>query len=173
MTEIKIFPLIGIEIEGLGTIKLGEEKAEIETLFGLPETAFDNQSFYDKYEFRIDYDKFNKVEFIEFIYGPYPEKSELTIFNINPFSIGDQNLIDLLTKENNGEIDDSEAEYCYSFKEISVGIFRESTPKDVEEMIVEMKENGDYEENKNWVEEDLDKSKNFWTIGIGVKNYYK
>lgn len=106
-------PLIGIEIEGLGTIKLGEEKVEIETLLGLPETAFDKQSFYDNYEFRIDYDKFNKVEFIEFIYGPYPEKSELTIFNINPFSIGTQNLIDLLTKENNGEIDDSEAEYCY------------------------------------------------------------
>ena len=40
-------------------------------------------------------------------------------------------------------------------------------------MIIEMKENDEYEENKNWILEDLEKSKNFWTIGIGIKNYYK
>lgn len=173
MVEIKVFPLIGIEIEGIGTIKLGHEKAEVEKVLGYPTTIYGSQCFYDDYEFRIDYDKSDKIEFIEFIYGPFPEKSKLSVYNINPFLVGAENLINLLTNQNNGEIDESEAEYCYAFKEISVGIFREATEKDIEEMISEMKESGEYEENKNWIVEDLEKSKNFWTIGIGIKNYYR
>ena len=36
-----------------------------------------------------------------------------------------------------------------------------------------MKADNEYEENKDWLNEDLNKAKNFWTIGIGVKNYYE
>ncbi|WP_291151305.1 hypothetical protein [Flavobacterium sp. UBA7680] len=173
MVEIKIFPLIGIEIEGIGIINLGEEKAAVEKILGLPTSVYDNRSFYDDYEFRIDYDKSNKIEFIEFTYGPFPEKSKVSIYNIDPFTIGAENLMNLLTDENKGEIDDSEAEFCYAFKETSIGIYRETTQNDVEKMIIEMKENNDYEENKDWVQDDLEKAKNFWTIGIGIKGYYK
>ena len=133
----------------------------------------ESQLFYDHLELRIDLDNSEEIEFIEFIYGPYPENTELEIYGINPFKTGSQNLIEILTQNNNGEIDKTEEPYCYSFLESSIGIFRDSCEDDIEKMISEMKENGDYSENQEWVFEDKEKAKYFWTIGLGKKDYYK
>lgn len=174
MTKIEILPLEGIEIEHIGKLALGQSKSDIEKLLGQPsENANLKQLFYDNYEFRVDLDKNGNAEFIEFIYGPFPEKSQLSIYGVDPFLIGADKLIQILTKKNNGQVDDSEADFSFSFLNISVGVWRAMTTKDVEESIAEMKENGEYEENKDWIEEDLAKAKNFWTIGIGTKNYYE
>ena len=97
----------------------------------------------------------------------------LSIYNIDPFQIGADKLVEILTEKNNGQIDDSEADYCFGFLNISVGVWRDATTKDIEESIAEMKANNEYEENKDWIDEDLTKAKNFWTIGIGIKNYYQ
>ncbi|MEO1438093.1 MAG: hypothetical protein AAFV80_21300, partial [Bacteroidota bacterium] len=70
-------------------------------------------------------------------------------------------------------LDDSEAPYCYAFHETSIGIFRDSCDSDVNEMIQEMKANGENPEQEDWVLEDKQKAKYFWTIGIGKKDYYK
>ena len=42
----------------------------------------------------------------------------------------------------------------------------------MEESIAEMKERGEYEDNRVWLDEDLEKSRNFWTVGIGKAGYY-
>ncbi|HEX9061464.1 MAG TPA: hypothetical protein VF941_14885, partial [Clostridia bacterium] len=63
------------------------------------------------------------------------------IFGVNPFELIGTKLVELLTKVNNGKIDDHEAEYGYSFLEISVGIYRNTTSRNVEEMISEAKKN--------------------------------
>ncbi len=174
MTKIEILPLDGIKIENIGKLSLGQSKADIEKLLGKPsDTSNLKQLFFDEYEVRIDIDKKGNAEFIEFIYGPFPEKTELSIYGVDPFQIGASKLIEILTKKNNGKIDDSEAEYCYTFQNISVGVWRQLTEKTVEESIAEMKADNEYEENKDWLNEDLEKAKNFWTIGIGVKNYYE
>ena len=174
MTKIEILPLDGIKIENIGKLSLGQSKADIEKLLGKPsDTSNLKQLFFDEYEVRIDIDKKGNAEFIEFIYGPFPEKTELSIYGVDPFQIGASKLIEILTEKNNGKIDDSEAEYCYTFQNISVGVWRQLTEKTVEESIAEMKADNEYEENKDWLNEDLEKAKNFWTIGIGVKNYYE
>ena len=174
MTKIEILPLDGIKIENIGKLSLGQSKADIEKLLGKPsDTSNLKQLFFDEYEVRIDIDKKGNAEFIEFIYGPFPEKTELSIYGVNPFQIGASKLVEILTEKNNGKIDDSEAEYCYTFQNISVGVWRQLTEKTVEESIAEMKADNEYEENKDWLNEDLEKAKNFWTIGIGVKNYYE
>jgi len=174
MTKIEILPLDGIEIENIGKLSLGQSKSDIEKLLGKPSDSSNlKQLFFDQYEVRIDLDKNGNAEFIEFIYGPFPEKAELSIYGVNPFQIGADNLLEILTEKNNGKIDDSEAEYCYAFQNISLGVWRQITEKSVEDEIAEMKANNEYEENKDWINEDLNKAKNFWTIGIGVKNYYE
>ena len=174
MTKIEIVPLDGIVIENIGKLSLGQSKSDIEKLFGKPsESSNLKQLFFDEFEVRIDLDKKGNAEFIEFIYGPFPEKTELSIYGVNPFQIGATKLVEILTEKNNGKIDDSEAEYCYTFQNISVGVWRQLTEQNVEESIAEMKADNEYEENKDWLNEDLNKAKNFWTIGIGVKNYYE
>lgn len=174
MTKIEILPLDGVQIEKLGKISLGQSKSDIERLLGQPSAnSNQNRLFYNDYEFRIDLDKNGKVEFIEFIYGPFPEKTELSIYGIDPFKIGADKLLEVLAEKNNGQIDDSEADHSFCFLNISVGVWRDATTKDIEESIAEMKANNEYEENKDWLEEDLTKAKNFWTIGIGIKNYYE
>ena len=174
MTKIEILPLDGIKIENIGKLSLGQSKADIEKLLGKPsDTSNLKQLFFDEYEVRIDIDKKGNAEFIEFIYGPFPEKTELSIYGVDPFQIGASKLVEILTEKNNGKIDDSEAEYCYTFQNISVGVWRQLTEKTVEESIAEMKADNEYEENKDWLNEDLEKAKNFWTIGIGVENYYE
>ncbi|WP_431293329.1 hypothetical protein [Pedobacter sp. P26] len=174
MIEIEILPLEGIEIENIGKLYIGQAKQDIEKLLGTPsDNSNFQQLFYDQYELRIDLDNKGNIEFIEFTYGPFPEKTALSIYGINPFEIGADKLIEILTEKNKGKIDDSEAEYCYAFFNISVGIWRQLTEKGVEESVAEMKADHEYEENKDWLNEDLQKAKNFWTIGIGVKNYYE
>lgn len=174
MIKIKIIPLEGIEIENIGKLLLGESKPNIKKLLGKPSVISDKvQSYYDDYELRIDFDKNGHAEFIEFIYGPFPEKTELELYEINPFQIGAAQLVTLLSEKNNGKVDDREAEYCYTFFNLSVGLWRQATEQDVEDEMADMKANNEYEENKEWLEEDLKKSKNFWTIGVGVKDYYK
>ncbi|MGL6127425.1 hypothetical protein [Chryseobacterium artocarpi] len=174
MTKIKIIPLEGIEIENVGKLLLGESKPNIKKLLGKPSGISDKlQSYYDDYELRIDFDNNGNAEFIEFIYGPFPEKTELEILGINPFQIGANELVTLLSEKNNGKINDREAEYCYMFLNLSVGVWRQTTEQDVEDEIADMKANNEYEENKEWLEEDLKKARNFWTIGIGIKDYYK
>lgn len=174
MIKIEILPLDGIVIENTGKLSLGESGSAIEKLLGSPSNGSDkNRLYYDDYEFRVDLDNNGNAEFIEFISGPYPEKTEISMYGINPFQIGADQLLDILSEKNNGKIDDSEAGYCYTFLNISVGVWRQITVHDVEEDMADMKANDEYEENKEWIEEDLEKAKNFWTIGIGVENYYQ
>ena len=56
--------------------------------------------------------------------------------------------------------------------DISVGVYRESRPEDVQEMIESAKEDGepmDVEE----IEYEMRNATHWDTIGIGVKNYYR
>ena len=181
MTKIEIKPCVGIILQDIGMVKLGQLRSEVEKLIGFPtksqsvsfESISVDQAFYDNYEFRIDYGKDNSIEFIEFIYGPFPERIELNLFGINPFKLDADELIKILTEKNSGLVDTSSSPYIYSFQNISVGIWRESEPNDIMEMIQEKKEDGEYESDKDWLNEELEQSKHFWTIGMGKKDYYK
>lgn len=171
MNKITLKPLEGI-IVNEKKIDFGQTKNDIINLFGNPNYEEENQLFYDNLDVRFDLDENGLLEFIE-CQGPFSENSEFNIYDINPFKLQDNNLVDLLTNKNNGEIDDFEAPYSYSFLEISVGIWRASVPTDIESTIAEMKEEGTYEESKEVMDQDLEKSKYFWTVAVGKVNYYK
>ena len=65
---------------------------------------------------------------------------------------------------------DTEKGYSYAFKKLSVGLYRESVPQNVPEMIEEAEADGN-----PLSEEDIEyeKRRTHWaTVGIGVENYY-
>ena len=177
MIKIELKPLRGISIEGVGEVLLGQSRQEVEKLLGRPpkpyNTYSNNSALYNYYELRLDFDAFNKVEYIEFIYGPFPQRTELSILNVNPFTVGAEKLVEILSENNNGEVDLSEAEFSYRFLNSSVGVWRQYPQKDGEESISKLKLSGEYELNKSSFDDDLENSKNFWTIGIGVADYYR
>lgn len=174
MIKINLLPLNGIEIEGVGLIKLNTTKTEIVAGLGNPSHQYNkHQLYYDNYELRIDFDDNDQVEFIEFIYGPYPEKTQLSLYEINPFELKAPALLELLSLHNNGAMDDTEAECCYTFKNIAVGVWREFTSQAVETHIQEAKMNGEYDPNDQAIyDEDIEKASYFWTIGLGRAHYY-
>lgn len=79
----------------------------------------------------------------------------------------------MLSAKNNGAVDDSENGYSYAFINSSVGVYRESIPEDVEEMIAEMEQDGiDTSDNED-IEYEKRKA-NYWaTIGIGKRDTIK
>lgn len=80
-------------------------------------------------------------------------------------------LYELLADINNGETDDSEAAYSYAFMNISVGIYRETTPEQVQEMIAESADTGEPMSNGD-IAQELRNANHWATFGLGVKGYY-
>lgn len=164
MKEITFIPLKGVHIKGVGNINFGESISAIKEILGSPE-QIDNQFYYYNSELRIDFNEYNKVAFIECL---ATDNIKLIIYEKEALKLEGNELISLLKSKNKNKINDTEGKYAYYFFDINVGIYRESTPNSIYEMIHEMKNNGTYEDNKNWLEDDYKKSKYFNTIGIGI-----
>lgn len=165
MKKIAIKPLIGIVIEDIGEVLLGQHKNDLYTILGHPSIDNKDRIFYEEYEVRFDLDQHDTIEFIEFIYGPFPKNIELMIYDINPFTIGANNLLEILLTHHQGDPDTTEAPYSYCFPNTSIGVWRDIVPEDIEPMTEGMR-------NDSYSEE-LKMAQNFWTIGIGVPNYYR
>ena len=65
-----------------------------------------------------------------------------TIYGVSAFDVNAAELVDVLKANNNGEICDDENGYSYSFSNISIGVYREALPDEIEEMIEEAKSDG-------------------------------
>lgn len=120
----------------------------------------------------IDYDVDMKVKFIEFL-GGFDGVLLPVIYGISAFEVFADNLKNQLSQKNGGEFVDPERGHCYFFTNISVGIYREITPSDVDEMIKEMEAEGISAENNDDIAIDIKKANHWSTIGIGVADYYK
>ncbi len=170
--EITLFPLEKVQIDGKA-ISFGMKKEEVHSLLGKPEFIDDDESgerdyFYDS-ELAINFDKSGAVEFIEFL-GGIDGTLKPMIYGISAFDSMADELYEVLEKENSGEIVDDEDGYSYSFKEIEVGVYRDSKPEDAMECIEEMKAEGTC--TKEDEEYELRRANHWATIGIGVKGYY-
>ncbi|MEZ2440693.1 hypothetical protein AB6805_03160 [Chitinophaga sp. RCC_12] len=171
MNRITLKPLDGVIINE-SKISFGQTKNDLIRLLGNPDYEEENQIFYNNLDVRFDLDKNGLLEFIE-CQGPYSENSEFNIYGINPFKLPANELVTLLTNKNDGEIDDFEVPYSYSFLEISVGVWRATVPTDIAAAIAEMKADGSYEAAKEVMDQDLEKSGYFWTVAVGKVDYYK
>lgn len=150
------------------TVCLGADKNSIFNMLGKGESFDKKRYFYFNSELAIDFDKENKVEFIEFL-GGIDGELQPVIYGISAFEVNADDLMETLKKYNNGAINDSENGYSYGFLEISVGIYREFLP---EEIIESAKiENMSLDDED--VKKDLRKALHWATVGIGVNNYYR
>lgn len=171
MNNIEIKPLVGIVINGK-EIKLGASEAEVKAVLGNPDSKGTNSLYYFENELRFDFGTSSgNVEFIEFL-GGIDGELQPEIYGVPAFQTDAEELYKILKTQNGGRIDDSEAEYSYGFLEISVGVSRETTPYDVQEMVADatVKNSSVYDEDIN---EEMRLANHWGTIGIGIENYYK
>jgi len=149
-------------------ICLGMDKSSVFNMLGKGESFDEKRYYYFNSELAVDFDDKNKVEFIELLGGIDGELQPM-IYDVSAFKENADDLLEILKKFNNGEIDDSENGYSYGFFEISVGIYREFLPEEV----IEDAKNNNMSLDDEDVMEDLRKALHWATIGIGVKNYYR
>ncbi len=155
------------------SIDLGMERSAVESVIGKGEYVKPRERYYYyNNEMAIEYNDDNKVEFIEFL-GGVDGSLRPMIYGVSAFDTPADELAELLKQKNNGEIDDSEQRYSYSFLNISVGIYREIRTSDVLEMLEEMKANGIPAENNVDLEADKRRAEHWSAIGIGAAGYYQ
>lgn len=169
MNDIIITPLEGVCIGGR-RIRLGNTAEDIKTVLGKPERVHKNSLYYFASELRIDIGADGTAEFIEFL-GGTDGALQPTIYGVSAFGTGADELYKVLAEKNSGGVNDSENGYSYAFLNISVGVYRESIPSDIEEMIAEAESEGCPMSAEDIAEER--KKAAFWaTIGIGIGGYY-
>ena len=170
-TPLELLPLKGLRL-GDQLLPLSASKAQVEALLGPAETVRKNRWYYLKSELSVSFDPTDQVEFIEFLAG-LEGRLQPTIYGLPAFRTGADELIEELTRRNDGPVDDSEQGYSYAFLNISVGVYRSILPQDVQELIAEMEENGIPTHNNPDVERDQRRAEHWETIGIGVAGYYQ
>jgi len=168
--NVEIFPLEKVVIDGI-SIYLGMDQSAVEAAIGKGRLAGDRYYYCDN-DMAIDYSDDKTVEFIEFL-GGIDGSLHPVIYGVSAFDTFADELTDLLRQKNNGEIDDSEEGYSFAFLNISVGIYRETKPSDVMEMIEEMKADGIPTEDNEDVVAEMRKANHWDTIGVGVAGYYQ
>ena len=170
-----LLPLVGAEWKGR-RVAFGDSQAQVEEIFG-PANAVKNSWYYFDNRLRFDFDAEGKVEFIEC--GGSEGGLKPLIYGAHVFETDAGALLELLEQENAGDVDDSEAGYCYAFRDISVGVYRETTPEDVEEMIASMRAVKDNVtalvsgEIAETVAAERRRASRWESIGIGRPNYYR
>ncbi len=166
--RVKVIPQAGVVVDGRA-IRLGGGKADVEQILGHPDTIFENSLYYFENELRIVLDKAGRVEFIELLGGP-DGTFQPVLFGLEAFQADPEAVVGLLKEKNGADFLDTEKGYSYAFKKLSVGLYRESVPQNVPEMIEEAEADGN-----PLSEEDIEyeKRRTHWaTVGIGVENYY-
>ncbi len=145
--KVEVFPLEKITIDNK-EIMLGMNIDEVQKLIGIPDRVFSNcdgesgRHYYFDSELVLDFDESGLLEFIEFLGGidgnlrPY-------LYGVSAFETSADELLKMIMEQDD-EVDDSEADYCYCFLNVSIGLWRQDN------------------QNKHWD-----------TIGIGVDKYYR
>lgn len=170
-TPLELLPLEGLRL-GEQLLPLSASKEQAEALLGPAETVRGNRWYYLKSELRLDFDETGRLEFLEFL-GGLEGQLQPTIYGLPAFQTGAGELIEELTRRNDGPVDDREQGYSYAFLNISVGVYRSILPKDVREMIAEMEADGIPTLNNPNLELDKRRAEHWETIGIGLSGYYQ
>lgn len=169
--SLELLPLEGLRL-GDQLLPLSASKEQAEALLGPAEELQGDQWYYAESELRLDFDQSGRLEFIEFL-GGLEGTLQPTVYGLPAFQTGADELIEELTRHNDGPVDDSEQGYSYAFLNISVGVYRSILPQDVQEMIAEMEADGIPTLNNPDLERDKLRAEHWETIGIGLSGYYQ
>ena len=166
---VELIPGVGAVLDGK-TVRLGDTRADVEQTLGEGENVRWNSLYYFGSELRIDFDGEGRVEFIELLGGPEGALQPV-IFGLEAFRAEPETVVELLKEKNGGEFVDTEKGYSYAFKKLSVGLYRESIPKNVTEMIEEAEADG---HPLSAEDIEYEKRRTHWaTIGVGAEGYYE
>ena len=166
--NIEIYPLKKILVDQV-SIYFGMEKSIVDAAIGSGQ-LIGNRYYYLNNEMTIDYNN-NKAEFIEFL-GGIDGMLKPTIYGISAFDVQADDLFEILKKQNNGKIRDHENGYSYQFQNISVGVYREAIPKEVEEMIEEAASFGNPMSDDE-IQHEMKRANHWASIGVGIAGYYQ
>jgi hypothetical protein len=165
--NVEIYPLDKIVIDGV-VIRLGMERSAVESAIGKGQLV-GKRCYYFNSEMAIDYNN-DKIEFIEFLCG-IDGVLKPVIYGISAFETHANDLLEVLKAQNNGVIDHNENAYAHQFSNISVGIYREVVPKEVDEMIEEAASFGNPMSDTE-IQYEMRRANHWATIGIGIAGYY-
>lgn len=168
--NIEIYPLEKVVVDGV-SICFGMQQSAVETAIGKGKIVGKRHYYYNS-DMAIDYSNDKEVEFVEFLSG-IDGSLRPTIYGVSVFDTNADELADFLKQKNNGEVNDSEQGYSFSFVNISIGVYRETRPTDVLDMIEEMKADGIPTEDNEDVADELRKANHWSTIGAGIVGYYQ
>jgi hypothetical protein len=167
--KINIIPNDGIEI-----ISIGEERTSVnKRVKGF--TAYEGRKidYYTEFGFHVHYDDENLVEAIEIMIDM---QGVFELYDKNPHTIEISEMVEILKSKNNGETNPIDEPEDYMFLELSLGIFRGSTPEKYQ-LFIEQYKKEEPENFKNgtpeWMLEEFEKTKHFQTILIGKKDYFR
>ena len=157
-------------LKGIGKVSFGCNREEVREIMGMPSIEHEIIDYYFDGALRFDYSENNILEFIE---ADNNDDFEVEIYGVDPFKIKAKEFKDLLTEMNtDGVVNENNAPFSYAFNNISVAIYRDATEQDILISIEEAKQDRTYEEDKEWLAEELEKYSHFQTIGIGRKDMY-
>ncbi len=173
MNIVEVLPLEGIRIDGK-TIRFSDPRERAEAVLGAPDRSWEERSYYlSDASIAVDYDEEGRVEFIEFLAGIDGEVQP-EIYGVRAFEVGADELLALLEKENGPDIDDDEADYGYAFRAIGVGVYRDVTPEDVQDMLEEAVGTGEgWALDSEELAAEQRRAAHWATLGIGGTGYYE
>ena len=157
-------------LKGIGAVNFGDTREQVISVMGTPSIEHESVDYYFDDAIRFDYNEEGNLEFIEFVNN---DEYELEIYGVNPFTLKANELQELLNQMNaDAIVGKKQAPLSYVFVGISTAIYRDASEQDILVSIEEAKQDGTYEEDKEWLDEELEKYSYFQTIGIGCKDYY-
>jgi len=166
---IMLLPLKGIRFNDTA-ICFGMTCPEAEAILGPVQNTYRNRCYFLNGELALDFDGAGALEFIEFLGGPGGELSP-EVYGLSVFDTDAGALLAAL-EEKGGTAVDMDGGYTVTFPALSIGLYREISPADVEAMIREMaKMDVTTLGHVNLAAEQCRASR--WeTIGLGRENYY-
>ena len=167
---ILLFPLIGIEYDGI-SIRFGDGEETVSHVLGEPDARQGRRCYYCNHELALDFDAEGGVEFIEFL-GGADSVLRPGLYGQDVFEADADELLSILLERNGTDVDDSEAGYSYALRRLSIGLYREITPDDVNAMLKEMCNMDLTQMGGLDIEEEQKKARHWGTVGIGRANYY-
>ena len=167
--KLTLLPLVGMEWQGQ-TLPFGVSAQEADGVLGAPDQVGENRRYYFDSELRLDFDGAGNLQFIEFLGGDggtlQPE-----LYGVPLFRTDADELLELLGRH--GEPVDEDGGYTVIFPGISLGLYREITPADVEAMVGEMARIDVTNLGHVDLEAERRRACRWDTVGIGRKDYYR
>lgn len=118
MLNVHLNPLVGIKLDSIGEILLGDSKEKVKKLLASP-IINKNSFYYYNSELRIDFDTNENVEFIQCLGGKSREFINPYIFNLEVFNTNINDLIEFIKNNIDSQLT-CNSSYNYIFSNINV-----------------------------------------------------